>query len=241
MTMPTDWWRDFFSGLAVAFWHALPTPQQTAAEVDTVLGLAAPRPGVRWLDVPCGDGRHARALAERGFAVTGQDASAAFLALARANPGGATFVAGDMRDLPPGPFAVATCLGNSFGYLGDDGDRAFLRAVHAALRPGGTFILDATVLETLLPALVPRRWYEAGGVLFLSQVVYDPPSGVVRSDYTLVRGAEREQKSAFLRVRSVHETLQLLAQAGFAAARCVDECGAPFAHGTPRAWFVATA
>lgn len=241
MTMPPDWWRDFFSGLAVDFWHAMATPQTTEAEVATLLRLASPQPGARVLDVPCGSGRHAHALAERGFDVTGQDGSAAFLALARERASPAKFCAGDMREPPNGPFDLACCLGNSFGYLGEDGDRAFLRAVHAALRPGGTFVLDATVLETLLPQLVPRRWYEAGGVLFLSQVAFDPVTGVLRSDYTMLRGAEREQRSAFVRVRSVRETLDLLLWAGFRTPVAQGDQGAPFALGTPRAWFTATA
>ena len=37
-------------------------------------------------------------------------------------------------------FDGAFCVGNSFGYLDDEGNAAFLRAVRAALKPGGRFI-----------------------------------------------------------------------------------------------------
>ena len=44
-----------------------------------------------------------------------------------------------MRDLPwPARFDGAFCVGNSFGYLDDEGNAAFLRAVAAVLKPGGT-------------------------------------------------------------------------------------------------------
>ncbi len=244
MTMPPDWWRDFFSGLAADFWHAMPTPAMTAADVDTVIALAAPTPRSRILDVPCGDGRHSRELAARGFVVDAVDRSPALLAHARVAATGGVFTVHeqDMRELPwPATFDLACCLGNSFGYLGDDGDLDFLRGVRGALRPGGRFVLDAAVLEVFLPVFVPRRWYEAGGVLFCSNVQYDPGTGVVRSDYTMTRGAEVERRSAFLRVRAAREVLGLLAQAGFASAKVLDDRGAPLQVGAQRAWFVATA
>ena len=63
-----------------------------------------------------------------------------------------------MRDLPwPGQFDGAYSLGNSFGYLDDDGNAAFLKSVAAALKPGARFVLETGyVMETLLPVLQER-------------------------------------------------------------------------------------
>lgn len=244
MSMPPDWWQDFFSGLATEFWHAFPTPAQTRAEVDLALGLLSPAPGAHLLDVPCGDGRHARDAIARGFRVDAVDASAALLAYANATPlpAGLRFHERDMRDLPwRATFDAAWCLGNSFGYLGDAGDAAFLAAVRVALRPGARFLVDLTVVEALLPNLVPRRWYEAGGITFLSEVAFDPVTGIVRSDYTLLRGNERERKTAFSCVRSCREAVALFTAAGFAEVRVVGPDGLPFRTGTPRAFVVARA
>jgi SAM-dependent methyltransferase len=82
----------------------------------------------------------------------------------------------DMRDLPwPGRFDGAFCVGNSFGYLDDEGNVAFLRAVRAALRPGGRFVLETPmVLENLLNHLHPRPWWKAGDVYLLVENQYDP-------------------------------------------------------------------
>src|SRR5262249_26211897 len=75
------------------------------------------QPGMRVLDVGCGPGRHAHALAERGMEVVGIDIAAAFLAAA--GPG--RWVRGDARRLPffPGSFdaAISLCQGG-FGLLG---------------------------------------------------------------------------------------------------------------------------
>jgi SAM-dependent methyltransferase len=73
------------------------TENEVAFLVDE-LGLG---PGHRVLDVGCGPGRHAHALAARGIDVLGVDISERFVELARrAAPAGATFERIDARRMP---------------------------------------------------------------------------------------------------------------------------------------------
>ncbi|KPQ16355.1 MAG: Methyltransferase domain [Rhodobacteraceae bacterium HLUCCO18] len=58
-----------------------PTDGETAA-LDAFLGRLAP--GARILDIGCGPGTHARAMQEKGFAVSAWDASPDFVEMARA-------------------------------------------------------------------------------------------------------------------------------------------------------------
>ena len=52
----------------------------------------------------------------------------------------------DMRDLPwRARFDAAFCVGNSFGYLDDEGNATFLAAVASALKPGARFVLELPV------------------------------------------------------------------------------------------------
>src|SRR3979411_2957639 len=55
----------------------------TEQEVEFLVDELALEPGMRVLDVGCGPGRHALALARRGITVHGIDRAAAFLAIAR--------------------------------------------------------------------------------------------------------------------------------------------------------------
>lgn len=55
----------------------------TDQEVGALVDLLELRPGHRILDVGCGPGRHALALARRGFEVVGVDISGTFVGLAR--------------------------------------------------------------------------------------------------------------------------------------------------------------
>jgi SAM-dependent methyltransferase len=119
----------------------------TEQEVDFLVDALELTPGQRVLDVGCGPGRHAHALARRGVAVHGVDISRTFVALAaEAAPPGATFERADARRLAfDGAFdaAISLCQG-AFGLLTAPGeDAAVLTGIARALRPGGRLALSA--------------------------------------------------------------------------------------------------
>ena len=81
MDVQTNWWENFFEGVAVTMWlQALP-PEHTQREADRLARLLAAAPGAEVLDVPCGAGRLSLALAERGYRLTGVDSSSEFLVM----------------------------------------------------------------------------------------------------------------------------------------------------------------
>ena len=97
-------------------------------------------PGLSVLDLACGHGDLAGALAARGCAVTGLDSSAAFLDRARADAAAAgvsvEYVADDMRELPwAGRFDRVVSWSTAFGYFDDDVNRAVLDQIARVLRP----------------------------------------------------------------------------------------------------------
>ena len=126
------------------------TPAGAAADLAwRLLDLA---PGLRVLDLACGHGDLAGALAARGCAVTGLDSSAAFLDRARADAAAARvsveYVAGDMRELPwAGRFDRVVSWSTAFGYFDDDVNRAVLDQIARVLRPGGRFEAERTVIR----------------------------------------------------------------------------------------------
>lgn len=128
-----------------------------AAFAARALGLPE---GARVLDVACGTGRHARALAALGFRVVGVDLSRDLLGEAA----DVTRLRADMRALPFfGEFDAATSFFTSFGYFDDDGNRATLASIAGALRPGGAFLLDFLNATLIRARLVPHSHEERDG------------------------------------------------------------------------------
>ncbi len=149
---PDHWFEDLADHLGSAYLRYSFT-KGTAQEVGFLVEALGLVPGMRVLDVGCGPGRHARALAARGIAVHGVDISERFVDLARDGaPAGATFERLDARRLAfDGEFdaAISLCQG-AFGLAGGRGaaatadpDAAVLDGIARSLRPGGRCALSA--------------------------------------------------------------------------------------------------
>jgi SAM-dependent methyltransferase len=135
------------------------TEQEVAFLVDT-LGL---EPGMRVLDVGCGPGRHAHALAARGVHVHGVDISPRFIELARANaPQHATFAVADARALDHAhefDVVMSLCQGG-FGLVGED-DPTVLDNMARAATPDGRVVLSAFSAYFALRFLEPQDNFDA--------------------------------------------------------------------------------
>jgi ubiquinone/menaquinone biosynthesis C-methylase UbiE len=243
--MADEWWTNFFGGLMVDFWRAAMTPETTRAEADFLWTSLRLAPGLRVLDVPCGDGRLALELAARGCRVTGVDISKEFLDAAgdsaRERSLGVEWRQSDMRDLPwTGEFDAAYCAGSSFGFLGDDGDAAFLEAVSRTLVAGGRFFGDFKAAESVLPTF--RESYEmpVGDIVFAAKNSYDPAAGTMENRYTVTRGDRIERKRAVHRIYTTREILKMLTDAGFRDFQTFGSIGGePYRLGSPRLFVVA--
>ncbi|MGQ0613175.1 MAG: class I SAM-dependent methyltransferase [Planctomycetaceae bacterium] len=100
--------------------------------------LHAPRGG-RALDVACGAGRHAIALARRGYAVDALDVSPAAIAMARSRAGGLAvrWAERDLDDaaIEEGVYAAVVCVHYT--------DERLVPRLVGALAPGGLLVFVA--------------------------------------------------------------------------------------------------
>jgi len=152
------------------------------------------------------------------------------------------WVLADMRRLPEGaPFDAAFCFGNSFGYLDDEGNRAFLESVSAALVRGGRFALDyGQTPESIFPRLVPRQEVEIAGIRFEEETRFDVLTGRIENRFTMSRGAVSETKLASQSVYTVRELVRMLDAAGLETLEIFGSVAEePFALGAERLLLVA--
>lgn len=117
----------------------------------------------RILDVSCGTGGHAIALASRGFEVEAYDISRGMLAIARSKANGRNlrvrFAQVDMRELRPSRrFDACISMFDSVNYLTSLEElRRVLHNLHGCLRRGGVLILQAWNGGAVLRKGVHRR------------------------------------------------------------------------------------
>ena len=219
MNVDSNWWEHFFEGLSVKLWLDAMSQEHTDREADSIARLLGAAPGSELLDVPCGGGRLSLTLAQRGYRVTGVYLSREFLEHARScdNADRVEWEHRDMRDLPwPERFDGAFCVGNSFGYLDDEGNAALLRAVAAALKPGARLVLETPmVLENLLGHLQSGR----GGRLArcTSSCRTDTTTRAVASrfDYTFFSNGRSEVRHGLHRAYRYAELFELIERSGF--------------------------
>lgn len=146
--MSDHWFEDLADHLGPAYLRYSFT-KGTEQEVAFLVEVLELDVGARVLDVGCGPGRHALALAARGIEVLGIDISQRFVDLANgAVPAGhpARFERHDARALPfVGEFdAVISLCQGAFGLAGLDAcDDTILAGIARALRPGGRVAVSA--------------------------------------------------------------------------------------------------
>ncbi len=217
ITAKVDWWADFFHGIALDLWRAAITEEATAAEATFLEQTFGIRRGSSVLDVPCGNGRLALALAGKGYRLTGVDIAGEFIDEARSHDDDIRWICGDMRELPDDePFDAGYCWGNSFGYLDDAGNADFLDAVGRCLRGGAPFILEAgAIAETLFTQLEDEKTYEMGEIRMDIRNRYDARQGRLYTEYTFSRDGESETKTGSQRVYTAGELCRLLEHGGF--------------------------
>jgi SAM-dependent methyltransferase len=218
-------------------WEEADDANDVAARVDRALDLT---PGARVLDVPCGTGRIATRLAGRGLAVVGIDAIETFAGVARG--AGVPVIRGDMRTtvVRPGVFNAAICLWGSFGYFDDAGNLAQASAVSQALAPGGRFLIDTIVADSVLERFQSTASWNVGGVRVDEVRVYDEDTRRIETTWTFARGDEQVVRTTLVRLYSVAELTDLLSTAGFASFQTLDDDLGAFAPGADRLWLLAT-
>jgi SAM-dependent methyltransferase len=214
------WYADFFTELPNEFWRRAVPPEATEADVAFVQRHLDLHPGSRVLDVPCGSGRHALALAARGHRVTGIDISEEAVAHATRRAAGldVRFAVAEMRTIPQdGSYDAVVCLGNSFAYLDARGVREFVGAMAGALRPGGGVVVDFnSAAESVLPGHrgEPRTMH-AGDITVVATSEYDVGRGCLVSRYHFTRGEEELRSTALHHVYTTAHVIGMLTDGGF--------------------------
>lgn len=239
----------------VGYRRLIAWPERLEREGPLLESTLASGPSRRILDLGCGPGEHARALAGRGFEVVGVDRSPAMLRQATAAPlpPGLSFVEGDLTALGAaveGPFGGALCLGNTLPHLADEETLGrFVRGLAALLSPGAPLVVQTLGYDRILdrrvralpvsfrPHAGPDGAVDEGAELVFLRLMEPLPDGRVRffpTTLVLRPGAEpplaiEQTREVLLRGWRERELVAALATAGFLHERSLASyAGAPY-------------
>jgi SAM-dependent methyltransferase len=139
------WFKHWFDS---SFYHKLyahRNEKEAANFIDELISELQPAPFSRMLDLGCGNGRHCKQLAAKGFNVIGIDLAASGIREAKKwESKTLRFYRQDMR-IPFGKnsFDYVFNFFTSFGYFNDPADdHKVVANISAALRPDGILVMD---------------------------------------------------------------------------------------------------
>jgi len=174
---------------------------------------------VHYLDLACGTGRRAAALASGHGAAAGFDPSLRLLAAARRReprlrPG---LFGGRVDRLPLASRSVgaAVSFAGCFGRTEDPVEDARVAAeIARVLAPGGAFLSAVFNAERLVSGLASREEKTVGGARVLIRRRYDPARRMLEKDIEIEAGADRRVYAQRARALTEHELRTRLRAAG---------------------------
>jgi trans-aconitate methyltransferase len=145
-------------------------PSPAAPQPEEAARLLAGRRSI--VDAGCGTGRHSAFLASRGFSVTGVDASAEMIEVARARTDDVEFVVADLLSWrPPSPVDGVLCRAVLNDITKDEDRQRALDSLFEMLRPAGLLVLSVREIEKarVRYGREPVVTRSEGGVFFRSE------------------------------------------------------------------------
>lgn len=204
-----------------------------AAKLEGILARAGVRRR-RLLDAPCGIGRHAVALAHRGWEVVGLELVPEYVERARARAeeaGVATvrFYTGDLREVgsvleEEAPFHAVANLLTSLGYWDDATDRSILRQYGELAAPGAVLFLDTINRDYVVRNFQATSFEEFGDVAYREERRLNLDTSRIESTWTFYRKEGDDLRHALTvdvsqRAYAPHELARQLEAAGWRRVR----------------------
>jgi len=197
------------------------------------------------MDLGCGKGRHALALAREGFQLTALDFSQLYVDQLKAqvekeNLSIQTKVQ-DMRCwLEPDSYHAIYMMFTTFGYFSDEENEKIIFNIAASMKKGGKFLLDIENRDYIVKFFIHEKWREKNDGFLLERHKFFPLTSCLSTKRILVNHqGENKQSNRQYRLYSAHEIISIAKKAGLQLVESMgDYSGIPFQINSPRIIFV---
>lgn len=239
--------NSYFDGYYKDIWRSIVPAELTVKETDFMMSYFNLKPGNRVLDIMCGYGRHAIALARKGVLTTAVDNLDEYVnevkIIAEKDNLPVTAIKADiLKYEADGVFDLGLCMGNSLCFFGRKDTITILKMIANHLKPGGHFFINTWMLaEIAFNGFKEKSSADVGALKFIIESKYLlQPSRIETDHLILAPDGKTETKKAVDYIYSIAETEQLLNEAGFAMKEVYSIPGRKkFTLGEPRAYIVA--
>lgn len=173
-----DWFENWFDTPYYNLLYKNRDEEEAYAFINRLIDHLEPDSGSKMLDLACGNGRHSKFLAEKGFEVVGVDLAEQQIKKAKTfESDSLRFYRHDMREpFPECGFDYIFNFFTSFGYFSDEEEnQSTLKNVAACLKKSGKFLIDFMNVERVIRKLVPEETKHVNGVSFDIKRYYEAP------------------------------------------------------------------
>lgn len=237
----------FFDGHYKEIWRSIIPDELTAKEIDFMLPYFNLRPGSEVLDLMCGYGRHALALASKGIQVTAVDNLPHYTAELKTKAAAAhlpveVITTGVLQFVPAKKYDLAICMGNSLNFFDAADTVKIFRMIAESLKEDGQLLINSwSIAEISFKNFSAKSWSQVGNLKYLveSNIIFHPTRLETISTIIASDGAT-EVKEAVDYIFSLNEMEAMLAAAGLKLKEVYSIPGRKkFSIGEPRAYMIA--
>jgi cyclopropane fatty-acyl-phospholipid synthase-like methyltransferase len=237
----------YFDSYYKEIWRTLIPNELTVKEVDFMLSYFNLQPGSKVLDLMCGYGRHAIALAKKGMAVTAVDNLEDYIIeiseIAEKEQLPLKLVKTDiLKYKADDDFDLVICMGNSLNFFAAKDTLQLLDHISSHLTKGGHFLINSwSIAEIAIKNFREKSWSIVGEVKFLNDSKYlFHPTRVETESILIMPDGKTEIKTAIDYIFSINEIEDMLNKAGLGLKEIFSIPGRKkFTLGEPRAYILA--
>lgn len=237
----------FFDGYYKEIWKTIIPDELTVKEVDFMIPYFNLKEGSRVLDLMCGYGRHAIALAKKGMAVTAVDNLGDYIneisEVAEKEQLPLKVIQTDvLRYKTSEEFDLVICMGNSLNFFTAADASKLFATISAQLVKGGQLLINTwSIAEIVYKNFKEKSWSQIGDLKFLTDSkFFFQPARIETESSIISPDGKTEIKQGVDYVFSLNEMETMLKMAGLSLKEVYSIPGRKkFTVGEPRAYLVA--
>src|SRR5689334_20103673 len=213
--------NSYFDGYYKDIWKSIIPSELTVKETEFIIEYFDLTPGKKVLDLMCGYGRHAIALAKKGIEVTAVDNLSDYITeikeTAAENQLPINAINSDViKFTTEEKFDLVICMGNSFNFFTPEEAERLLLKIHSFLNQKGQLLIHTwSLAEIAIPQFKEKSWTEINGLKYLTSSKYLFTPTRIETETIIIGPKGTETKIAIDYIFSLSELIALLRKSGF--------------------------